>query len=62
MPLKHLEHRGNEDFGTVLNRKAVREKKKKLKDQSDENKDVRLAKRQDKYNSSENPELWNGEI
>jgi len=62
MPLKHLEHRGNEDFGTVLNRAAVKAKIKKLRQQSDENKEERLEKQQEKYNHSENPALWDGEI
>ncbi len=62
MPLKHLEHQGNEDFGTVLNRRAVKEKIRALKVQSDENKEERLKKRQEKYNHSENPRLWDGEI
>ena len=62
MPLKHLEHSGSEDFGKVLNRRAVKEKMRALQVQSDENKDERLAKRQKKYNHSENPALWDGEI
>lgn len=62
MPLKHLEHDGNDDFGTVLNRSAVRKKMRELKDQSDENKDKRLEKRQKEYFNSENPLLWAGEI
>lgn len=62
MPLKHLEHAGNEDFGTVLNRSAVKEKMRILKKQSEVNKEVRLENRQEKYNSSENPALWDGEI
>lgn len=62
MPLRHLEHSGSEDFGKVLNRKAVKKKMRELKNQSDENKEVRLEKRQLKYNHSENPALWDGEI
>ncbi len=62
MPLKHLEHSGMEDFGDVLNRSAIRKKMRELKDQSDENKQERLEKRQKKYFNSENPLLWNGEI
>ena len=62
MPLKHLEHAGNEDFGTVLNRHAVRKKMRELKDQSDKNKDKRLENRQKEYFNSENPALWDGEI
>ena len=62
MPLKHLEHQGNEDFGTVLNRRAVKEKIRALKVQSDENKEERLKKRQEKYFNPENPALWDGEI
>ena len=62
MPLRHLEHAGNDDFGSVLNRKAVKEKIRKLKDQRDENKEERLEERQIKYNNSENPLLWDGNI
>lgn len=62
MPLKHLEHDGNEDFGIVLNRAATKEKIRVLKTQHDENKQERLEKRQEKYFNSENPALWSGEI
>lgn len=62
MPLKHLEHDGNEDFGTILNRHEVRKKMKKLQEQSDEQKEIRKEKAQIKYMDSENPRLWDGEI
>ena len=62
MPLRHLEHSGMEDFGTVLNRAAVREKVRALKVQSEEQKEERLEERQKKYYHSENPALWDGEI
>ncbi len=62
MPLKHLEHEGTEDFGTVLNRTVVKKKIRELKVLSEENKQKRLEKRQAKYYNSENPALWDGEI
>lgn len=62
MPLKHLEHEGCEDFGTILNRHEVKRKMKKLQEQSDEQKEVRKEKAQLKYMNSENPKLWDGEI
>jgi len=62
MPLKHLEHEGNEDFGTILNRHAVKQKMQKIQHQSDEQKQKRLKKRQKEYFNSENPALWDGEI
>jgi hypothetical protein len=40
----------------------VKEKMRILKKQSEVNKEVRLENRQEKYNSSENPALWDGEI
>jgi len=62
MPLKHLEHDGNEDFGTILNRTAVKEKKRQIQELSDVQKDERLGKSQKKYLNPDNPALWNGEI
>ena len=62
MPLKHLEHAGNEDFKTVLNRTVVKKKIRDLKELNDKQKEKRKAKAQLKYMSSENPDLWNGEI
>ena len=62
MPLKHLEHDGNEDFGTVLNRTKVKEKIRELRELNDEQKAERKEKAQLKYMRSENPNLWDGEI
>lgn len=62
MPLKHLEHAGNEDFGIILNRKAVKKKMKELKELSDNQKEERLEERQIKYFNENNPALWDGEI
>lgn len=62
MPLRHLEHDGNEDFGQILNRSAVKEKMRQIKELTDEQKLKRLEARQAKYFNENNPALWNGEI
>ncbi len=62
MPLKHLEHDGGEDFGTILNRAKVKEKIRELRELNDEQKAERREKAQLKYMRSENPDLWDGEI
>ena len=62
MPLKHLEHEGNEDFGVILNRTAVKKKMKELKELSDDKREERLEERQAKYFNENNPALWTGEI
>lgn len=66
MPLKHLEHDGDEDFLNkkvkVLDRHEVAEKDKKFKEKQEKQKETDKIIAQDRWMSMENPFLWEGDF
>lgn len=66
MPLKHLEHDGDEDYlnrkTKVLNRYEVAKKEKTFKKKQEKEKDAAREIAQDHWMNSENPALWTGDF
>lgn len=61
MPLKHLEHEGDEDFLTS-NRQETSKLEKKITKIVEEQEEEMLNKLQEKWMNVNNPFLWDGEI
>ena len=66
MPLKHLEHDGNEDFEelNVTNKKQanITDAIKEIINDDEREREEELARLQEEWMNPNNPALWDGEI